>query len=90
MTAEMKPISELGMPYQAPVDVPTPGVARITANPHPVEGCPDMWLVQLGSGRDEADDEILIRPCEIPALRRVLAMVAAYVADEADEQETSR
>lgn len=88
---EMKPIESLGMHYDAPavLDAPVDEVARITAAPHPVEGCPDMWLIQI---RDDGGvtDEFWIRPREVPAMRRVLAMITAYVADEEDEKETSK
>ena len=62
---------------------------RITAAPHPLNGSPDLWLIQIWTG-GEVTDEILIRPAEMPTIRRILAMAEAAVQDTDDELEADQ
>jgi hypothetical protein len=77
-----------GMVVKPAAAAPAEG-ARVLAFPHPMDGVPDLWLLQIEvDGRVES--ELPFRPVEVSALRRVLAMVGAYVADLEDEEETNR
>jgi hypothetical protein len=77
-------------PRQLLVTVDQAAGVELHATPHPLDSpdLQDTWLLQVIVD-GVVDDEIVLRPAELPALRRMGAMISAAVQDLADEHETS-